>query len=355
MEDTEAELQALRDKIDADRAKARDVEGIAAYVHQDSQRWERIAQRKLKCLKTLHGHLAKVYSLDWGGQNIVSASQDGKLLIWDAVTGNKINAIPLQNAWVMTCAYSTSGSLVAAGGLDNCCTVYALRDASGQSQTEKCKLEGHTGYLSSCRFLDEDRQMMTASGDHGCRLWDIDGKNTLTFFKGHDADVMSLALSNDERTMITGACDNSCKLWDIRNGQCIQTFYTENSDVNSVVFHPSGFAFGCGTDSQDSNSGECLMFDIRSDQCVAKYHMSKPENGTYGVMSIDFSKSGSLLFAGLDSGTVIGWDVPLETEVVHLSHVGNKGHESRVNCLQVSPDGQALVTGSWDNTLKIWN
>ena len=41
----------------------------------------------------------------------------------------------------MTCAYSSSGSLVAAGGLDNCCSVYALRQGAGQTQTEKCKLE----------------------------------------------------------------------------------------------------------------------------------------------------------------------------------------------------------------------
>jgi len=354
----EAELQALRDKLQAEREKVRDVDGIAEYVLQDPQRWERVPQRKFKCLKTLRGHLAKVYALQWGGeigQNIVSASQDGKLLVWDAVTGNKVNAIPLQNAWVMTCAYSTSGTLVAAGGLDNCCSVYAMRKGADQKQKEECKLEGHTGYLSSCHFLGEDAQMMTASGDHSCKLWDIDSKNQVTCFRGHEADVMAIALSRDERTMVSGACDKSCKLWDIRSGQCVQTFHTINSDVNTVAFHPSGMAFACGTDSESTNNGECHLFDIRSDQSVAEYKTDKSESATYGVMSIDFSKSGSILFAGLDSGTVIGWDVPLETEFVHLSQGGNNGHESRVNCLQVSPDGQALVTGSWDNTLKIWN
>ena len=28
-------------------------------------------------------------------------------------------------------------------------------------------------------------------------------------------------------------------------------------------------------------------------------------------------------------------------------------HENRVSCLGVSPDGTALCTGSWDNTLKV--
>ena len=49
-------------------------------------------------------------------------------------------------------------------------------------------------------------------------------------------------------------------------------------------------------------------------QCVAEYFTEKAGN-PYGVMSIDFSKSGSILFAGMDTGNVIGWDVPAGTEV----------------------------------------
>ena len=38
----------------------------------------------------------------------MSASQDGKLIIWDAYTTNKVHAIPLRSSWVMTCAYAPS-------------------------------------------------------------------------------------------------------------------------------------------------------------------------------------------------------------------------------------------------------
>lgn len=38
-----------------------------------------------KVRRTLKGHLAKIYSMQWAGDSrtLVSASQDGKLLIWD--------------------------------------------------------------------------------------------------------------------------------------------------------------------------------------------------------------------------------------------------------------------------------
>jgi len=30
------------------------------------------------------------------------------------------------------------------------------------------------------------------------------------------------------------------------------------------------------------------------------------------------------------------------------------GHENRVSCLKVSPDGTAICTGSWDFTLRVY-
>ncbi len=73
----------------------------------------------LKSRKILRGHLAKVYSVSWcnDSRHVVSASQDGQLIIWNALNTYKIHAIPLRSHWVMTCAYSPSGNLVACGGL----------------------------------------------------------------------------------------------------------------------------------------------------------------------------------------------------------------------------------------------
>ena len=75
----------------------------------------------------------------------------------------QIHAIPLRSSWVMTCAYSPSGSFVACGGLDNICSIYSLKTREGNVRVSK-ELQGHTGYLSSCRFLDDSR-IITSSGD----------------------------------------------------------------------------------------------------------------------------------------------------------------------------------------------
>ena len=80
-------------------------------------------QPQFRNTQKLQGHFGKIYSLHWSSdsKDIVSASQDGKLLVWNAETSNKKVAIPLRSAWVMTCAFSPNGTLVASGGLDNLC------------------------------------------------------------------------------------------------------------------------------------------------------------------------------------------------------------------------------------------
>lgn len=224
---------------------------------QAAANMEPVGRIQMRTRRTLRGHLAKIYAMHWGTDSsryLVSASQDGKLIVWDAYTTNKVHAIPLRSSWVMTCAYAPSGSYVACGGLDNICSIYSLKTREGNVRVSR-ELPGHTGYLSCCRFLD-DNQIVTSSGDMTCALWDIETGQQITSFTGHTGDVMSLSLAPDTRTFVSGACDASakvskaesgsssrssplfsltCQLWDIRDGLCKQTFPGHESDINAVT------------------------------------------------------------------------------------------------------------------------
>lgn len=82
----------------------------------------------------------------------------------------------------MTCAYAPSGSFVACGGLDNICSIYSLKTREGNVRVSR-ELPGHTGYLSCCRFID-DNQIVTSSGDMTCALWDIETGQQIISFQG---------------------------------------------------------------------------------------------------------------------------------------------------------------------------
>jgi len=330
------EIESLKEKIKAHRDEMNDT--TLKLFAKDVSPLPR--NDKLKPRRTLKGHLAKIYAMQWAEDRVhlVSASQDGKLLVWDGLTTNKVHAIPLRSSWVMTCAYSPSGGFVACGGLDNICSVYNLR--SRDVPIRVCReLNAHTGYLSCCRFLN-DKQIVTSSGDMTCILWDIEAGSKVTEFSDHNADVMSVSV-NDKNTFISGACDYTAKLWDLRSGKCSQTFTGHEADINAVQFFPNGMAFGTGSDD-----GTCKLFDIRSDRELISY---AHESILCGVTSVAFSISGRYLFAGYDDFNCNVWDTLKGERVFTL-----QGHDNRVSCLGVSSDGMALCTGSWDSLLRIW-
>ena len=245
----------------------------------------------------------------------------------------------------MTCAYEQQqNQLVACGGLDNLCTIYKL-DNSGQPVTRSHReLVGHDGYLSSCRFIGE-QSILTASGDATCLLWDIEtGANTVKF-SGHEQDIMSVCIQQecDPNMFVSGSCDSTAKVWDIRTGECTMTLRGHESDINSVAMFPGAKAFGTGSD--DSS---CRLFDIRACAQLSEF---KNDSIFCGITSVEFSKSGRLLFAGYDDYNCNAWDV-LGSNQKQVHQL--QGHENRVSCLGVSPDGDCLATGSWDTTLKIW-
>ncbi|CCM03768.1 uncharacterized protein FIBRA_05915 [Fibroporia radiculosa] len=290
--------------------------------------------------RTLRGHLAKIYAMHWATdrRHLVSASQDGKLIVWDAYTTNKVHAIPLRSSWVMTCAYSPSGNYVACGGLDNICSIYNLHSKEGNNVKGARELSAHSGYLSCCRFLN-DRQIVTSSGDMTCMLWDIEAGVRVVEFSDHTGDVMSLSLGPNQNVFVSGACDASAKLWDIRSGKATQTFTGHESDINAVNFFPNGDAFATGSDD-----ASCRLFDIRADRELNAF---THDNILCGITSVAFSISGRILFGGYDDWTCNAWDTLKGERVGVLT-----GHENRVSCLGVSADGMALCTGSWDSTLK---
>lgn len=146
----------------------------------------------ISCRRTLKGHMGKIYSMHWSesNNNLVSAAQDGVLIVWDGITTNKLHAIPLACAWVMTCGFAPSGDFVASGGLDNSCSVFNLSSPATDEGKPATELTGHNGHLSACRFLSNE-QILTSSGDKTSVLWDTQSGKQITKFEEHTGDVLT--------------------------------------------------------------------------------------------------------------------------------------------------------------------
>lgn len=344
IESAKGEVEDLKSQVDAIRADKKDKTMATVALSEGSLKDIR-KPPALKLRRQLKGHFGKIYAMHWAGdsETMISASQDGKLIVWNAFTTNKLCSVPLRSAWVMTCAFEQSkGNLVACGGLDNLCSIYNISQPQ-QSRATK-ELAAHDGYLSCCRFTDEGH-ILTSSGDSTCIHWDVENGEVLQTFSHHKGDVMTLSICpSSSNIFVSGSVDSTARIWDVRSGKNVQTHVGHTSDINSVDFFPDGYAFGTGSD--DST---CRLFDMR---CYGEVNKFRTDSMICGITSVSFSKSGRILFAGYDDFNTYAWDILNNGDKIAFQLP--QPHDDRVSCLGVSPKGDALCTGSWDTLLKVW-
>lgn len=307
--------------------------------------------------KILKGHFGKIYCAQWcktpDQYRLVSASQDGKLVVWNGATGNKLSAVTLKSSWVMACGYGKDH--IAAGGLDNLVSVYTL-GPEGKTELNsppKCELNAHEGYVSCIRFMgDGTNKLISASGDQRVILWDYSKAQMVRAYEDHTSDVMSVSVNPANMALIvTGACDEKARVFDLRQDgkKAAREFNGHQSDINGVVWMKNGYGFASGSDD-----ASCLVWDVRvsGGPMQSLSDAKKPS----GVTSLDFSHSGRLCFAAYDDMpyTVSVWDTltgrPATDPLGQMQH----SHEERISCVQVSEDGTAVLTSGWDMMLKIW-
>ena len=350
----QAEAEALRDRIRAIKEQMNDT---TLLDHAVSTGVPPLGKSGMKCRRTLRGHLGKIYALQAApdaanASAVISASQDGRLLIWDGATGNKTHAIPLKSSWVMSCALSGGLEMAASGGLDNLCTIYRIADVDQSGDFSRqasaipiaAELDAHTGFVSGIKFFAGAREsVLTASGDTTCILWDLNHRQPRSVLRGHTADVMAVDLQphNEANCFVSVSSDTTARLWDARTGKTTRIFVGHDSDVNAVDFFPDGNAFITASDD-----GTCRLFDLRADREVACY--SSPDIMS-PITSVAFTHSGRCFVAGCDDANGYVWDTLRGERWAVLA-----GHESRIAGVGVSCDGNAIYTASWDSTIKVW-
>lgn len=116
--------------------------------------------------------------LTGNSRELLSASQDGKLIVWNTYNLMKSHSIPLRSSWVMTCAFEQKrNELVACGGFGAvfcelfCATSSVTADAT---QARQCMfyIQNKPGVLV-LSVLNTDPEAAHSGSDHkgDCRAF----------------------------------------------------------------------------------------------------------------------------------------------------------------------------------------
>jgi WD40 repeat protein/serine/threonine protein kinase len=174
------------------------------------------------------------------GKRIVTASADRTARVWDAATGQAINA-PMEHASaVMHAAFSPDGRRVitARAGEALSASDAQIWDAT-TGQLIGPPLQHHDG-VQYAIFSPNGRRVATASADNTARIWDASNGATSTPLLPHPRPVSHLAFSPDGKLLVTASMANHAAVWDATTGEPLRPPFFHPEAVLSVSFSPDG-------------------------------------------------------------------------------------------------------------------
>ena len=316
----------------------------------------------LRLRRTLAGASGKIVACAWtaDGISLACASQGGAIGIWAARPGLRRAALALPSCFVLALAWQGGERLIAAGGLDSACSVFAS-PAPGPAlvRTKPLAVLAHAGYISSIAFRADD--VLTASGDATVAAWSLagGGARRSATYAGHLGDCLCVAAPAAGGALLaSGGCDATLRVWDARaRAPCVLTLRGHASDVNAVAWHPGG----CGALASGGDDAEARVWDCRAPR--AALAILRADGVAAGVTAVAWSASGRLVIAGYDD-EVGGRAFDLAAAADGGGGGGDGGggapfaelraHASRVACAAVNTQGDALAFGSWDGACSIW-
>jgi WD40 repeat protein len=269
-----------------------------------------------------------------GHVRLATAMKDGKVQVWDVVTGKSLSSQLNYGAPIDRLALSHNGRLlVAVGGANK----PALWDATTGDRLER-ELAS-VGTVNDACFSPDDRWLAVGSADKSARVLQVVDGRPVSGPLLHPSAVTQVLFSPDGRTLATVASDRKVRLWEPRTAKLL-SILEHRDTVNQVSFSSdSQWLITACTDAA------ARMWNVASgrQRGLALRHFSE-------VNRASFSQDGSRVVTAGDDNTARLWDAATQELLPPLLR-----HHGTVECAAFSPDGKWLATASKDRLVRLWS
>ncbi|MCB0166907.1 MAG: TIR domain-containing protein, partial [Anaerolineae bacterium] len=251
-------------------------------------------------IRTLKGHDSGVLTcaVSGDGSKIVSASKDGCLIVWDAVTGAPCFKLQESEAEIWSCDISNDGGNV----------VYALNDGrlvlvDLQVERQAVAWQAHHSSVMSCAINADGSIVVSVSKDQSVKIWDTKTRTKMLEFNGHTRTITGCDISADGTTVAAISNDGNLKIWDSYTGreQFSAKMRLRHAGINQLTFvSQRDVNFTCALSADGavvaaaSSGGMVGVWEVASRRERLTF-VADP----HGVSDCDLNEDGSLLAGAL--------------------------------------------------------
>ena len=295
---------------------------------------------------------ARAIAMTPDGTVVVTAGADGKIQRWVLEkSGKSVGAgVVADAANPRDCiAITRDGRRTADAGADGRIN---LRDAA--TLAVSASLAGHPGGVHALAFSPDGTLLASAGEDHLVRLWRVEGGQCVHAFTGHDGPVDALAFSSDGTRLVSGGADGKLMLWDVTGGALIRQVGSHPGPVYAVAFMPSLSPIQPRQSDGTSTMGESWQW--LKWYCVYAFANESLYDSPADERSRVSGQDRWIVAGGRDGdhdnlpALVRIWNIDDGAQVGEL-----KGHKQAITCVAYKPDLRLILTGSHDETLRLWD
>ena len=278
--------------------------------------------------------------VDWSSQNVLAVGLGSCVYLWSACTSKVTKLCDLGSDGAITSvSWTHRGGHVAVGTHNGDVQIWDVA---------KCKktrsMGGHTARVGTMAW--NAHLLASGSRDRMIYLRDVRSPEPhVQKLQGHKQEVCGLRWSFDDQQLASGGNDNKLLIWDSAGSSSpVMKFNDHTAAVKAIAWSPHQhglLASGGGT------ADRCIRFR----NTLTGAPLNCIDTGSQ-VCNLMWSKNVNEIVSthGYSLNQIIVWKYPSMTKVSTLT-----GHTYRVLYLAMSPDGQTIVTGAGDETLRFWN
>ncbi len=286
------------------------------------------------------------------GQLVATGDRGGKLTVRNTATGEVVYSTEHGDS-VYAVAFSPNSRLIATGSSDG--LVRVVDSSDGRIRRT---LAGHSDGVLDVAFSPNGRQLVSCSYDNSARVWALESGETLDELNGHSWWVWSARFSPDASQIVTASQDRSAIVWR-RTGagkfEPIARFTDHEGPVYAASFSPDAKRIATAGYDQtirlwQPDNVTTLDVEARVAGTSGSSDAVTMRGHTGAVRSIDFDPTGATLLSGSHDNTLRLWNVASGESIKAL-----RGHGRRVESVAFSPNGQLAASAGQDGSVRVWD